>query len=374
MPARIDSAVLATTVLATVPLGGVAPAPSERVDDHPPLRLAIIGLSHAHVEGPLYQARERDEIQIVGVWEPNRALFDRFKGKYELDESLYFEDLGRMLDEVDPDAASVMTSIADHLMAVEACAPRGVHALVEKPLAVSVEHAERIAALSREHGVHVLTNYETSWYASLRETGRRIESGEVGAVRRAVFRHGHPGPVEIGCSAEFLEWLTDPEQNGAGALFDFGCYGAVQMTVFMNGQRPESVSATTRQLKPDVYPDVDDDATIVVAYPGAVGVIQASWAWTHDVKETDVYAERGSMHAGRWGSFAVREPDGPAQTIELEPTPAPMGDEWSYLRALVQGRCAVDPVSSLEHNLIVVEILDAARESARTGRAVQRRP
>ncbi|MEQ8770190.1 MAG: Gfo/Idh/MocA family oxidoreductase [Phycisphaerales bacterium] len=369
MPSPITRAALAALSDAAAP-----PAVASEPDGHPPLRLVVIGLTHGHVHGVLHHARERDEIDLVGVWDPSRALFERFKGEYELNDTIYFDDLGAMLDATKPGAASVMGSTLDHRAAVEACAPRGVHVMVEKPLATTVEDARAIVALAETHGVHVLTNYETSWYASNRDAHARLASGELGALRRAVFRHGHKGPREGGCAEEFLDWLTDPGSNGAGALFDFGCYGAALMTWLMDGERPESVSATTRRLKPDVYPKVDDDATIVLAYPSAVGVVQASWAWTHDVKETDVYAEGGSVHAGRWRQLVERPSDGDPVARELPAIAPPMNNEWSYLRAVVQGRGAVDPLSSPGLNLTVVEILDAARRSAETGQAVRFAP
>lgn len=356
------------TLTALLALVAALVAPAAAQDRPEPLRLVVIGLVHGHVHGVLAAARDRDDIELVGVYDPRRDLFDKFATRYNIDESLYFDDLNAMLDRTNPEAASVMTSTADHMLVVEACAPRGVHVLVEKPLAVSVEDADRMAALASEHGVLVLTNYETSWYASVQEAGRRREA--FGPIRRIVARHGHKGPREIGCSEEFLDWLTDPEDNGAGALFDFGCYGAVISTWLLDGQRPESVTAVTRQNKPDIYPKVDDDATIVLAYNGAVAVLQASWCWTHDVKEIDVFSERGSVHAGRWNDATVRTPDSRPETVELHGRDEPYPNEWTYLRHVARGECEVDPLSSLEYNRIVVEILAAARESAETGKTV----
>jgi predicted dehydrogenase len=327
-----------------------------------PLRIVVIGMTHGHVEGLLWQAKERADLEIVGVYEPDRALFDRLAAKYSLDPALHFSDLGRMLDETKPEAASVMNSIRQHLGAVEACAPRGVHVLVEKPLAFSNADAQRMAALAREHKTLVLTNYETSWYASVRETKALIDR-EMFPVRRMVFRHGHRGPREIGCSEEFLAWLTDPEENGGGAIVDFGCYGAVLSTWLMNGERPTSVTASASTLKPGTYPRVDDDATIVLTYPSATAVIQASWAWTHDNKEMDVHTEKGSIHAAKWDELTVRAPDKPA--AKVTPPPLPIRDEWTYLRKVIRGETGVDPLSSLETNLIVVEILDSARAAVR---------
>ena len=326
-----------------------------------PLRIGVVGLVHGHVEGLLWRARQGDGLVIVGVSEPDRALFDRLAAKYGLDASLYHPTLEGMLDAARPEAVSVMTSVAGHLAAIEACAPRGVHALVEKPLAFDAAEARRMSELATLHGVLVLTNFETSWYASLREARRMVESGERSPIRRMIFRHGHKGPKEIGCSPEFLAWLTDPRQNGGGALIDFGCYGAVLSTWLMDGQRPTSVVASATTLKPGTYPAVDDDATIVLTYPTATAVIQASWAWTHDNKEMDLHTEGGSIHAGKWDELRVRHENAPPEIVVPPAKPDHLRDEWTYFREVVRGGCEVDPLSGIEFNLIVAEILDAAR-------------
>ena len=340
-----------------------------RAQDAPPLRLAVIGLDHGHVEGVLWNATSRDDLTIVGIYDPNYALFVKYQDKYNLDPDLFYADLDRMLDETQPEAASVMTPISRHLDVVEACAPRGIHTLLEKPLAYTFDDAIQMRILGATHKVHVLTNYETSWYASVRETKRMIDSGEAGTPTRFVFRHGHKGPIEIGCSEEFVNWLTDPEFNGSGALVDFGCYGANIMTWIM-GRPPISVTATTKHIKPDLYPKATDDATIILRYPDATAVIQASWAWTHDNKEMDVHATKMSIHAAKWDALEVRLPDSPREQVTPMPKPDHLADEWTYFRSLIRGECEIDPLSSAENNVYVAAILGAAIESARTGETV----
>lgn len=371
MLARILLVLLLCLPLRGLAIAAAQPAeqPAEPLAEQPiqystrtgPLRIAIIGLVHGHVEGLLWNATHRDDIELVGVYDPDRALFDRLAAKYNLAPSLYHASLDEMLDSTKPEAVSVMSSIADHLEAVEACAPRAIHLLIEKPLAFSAADGERIADLSRQSGILTLTNFETSWYASVREARRLVDSGEMAPIRRMTFRHGHKGPREIGCSEEFLAWLTDPEENGGGAVVDFGCYGAVLATWLMDGERPTSIVAAANTLKPDVYPDVDDDATIVLTYPTATAVIEASWAWTHDNKEMDLYTERGSLHAAKWDELWRRAENGPRVQVKPVPKPADLENEWTYLRRVVRGECAVDPLSSLEYNVVVAEILDEAR-------------
>ena len=70
-----------------------------------------------------------------------------------------------------------------------------------------------------------------------------MKDGKLGAVRRLVTHYGHQGPKEIGVGPEFFSWLTDPAKNGAGALYDFGCYGANFATWLFENQRPLSVFA-----------------------------------------------------------------------------------------------------------------------------------
>jgi predicted dehydrogenase len=352
---------LAHCLIVSILAGTLRAQPSADMNRPAPLRLALIGMAHGHVEGLLWQDSRRDDFDIVGIWEPDDQLFERLATKYAIDRSLRRGSLEGMLDDAKPEAASVMTSIRLHLQAVEACAPRGIHLLIEKPLAFSAADARRMADLAAAHRVHVLTNFETSWYASVREAARLVDSGEMSPIRRMVFRHGHKGPVEIGCSAEFLAWLTDPDENGGGAIVDFGCYGAAISTWLMDGRRPTSITATASTLKPGNYPRVDDDATITLTYPDATTVIMASWAWTHDTKEMDIFTERGSIHARKWDDLTTRAPDAPPVVRTPATKPAHLADEWTYLRHVVRGEKPVDPLSSLELNVIVAEILDQAR-------------
>ncbi len=349
----------------TASTGPSSPAATHYSTQSGPLRLAIFRLIHDHAHNPIHQSTQRQDIQIVGIFEPDKALFDRYASRHHLDPSLRFDDPEKMLDATRPEAVSVMTTNKDHLAVARLCAPRGIHMLFEKPLAYTAEDANKIAALARSHGVLALTNFETSWYASVREAKRLIDSGQMAPIRRIDFRDGHQGPREIGCSEEFLKWLTDYRSNGGGAIVDFGCYGAALSTWLMNGQRPTSVVASASTLKPQIYPLVDDDATIVLTYPTATAVLQASWCWTHDNKDMDVYTEKGSIHCGKWNDLAVRDPNQPPRKVDPPPNGSPLDNEWTYLREVIRGKCPVDPLSGIENNIIVAEILEAARNWTR---------
>jgi predicted dehydrogenase len=257
---------------------------------------------------------------------------------------------------------------------VEYCAPRKIHVMVEKPLAVNVEHAKVMERLAKENGIHLLTNYETTWYPTHHQLYEMIHGQKaIGDIRKVVVHDGHSGPKEIGCSKEFLEWLTDPKMNGGGAIIDFGCYGADLMTWLMNGERPISVTAVAQTLKPDVYPKVVDEATIVVTYPHAQAIFQASWNWPVGRKDMEVYGKSGYLVADNRSQLRFRKNEKtPEEKIQSPALTAPMNEPFSYFAAVIRGE--VQPkndLSSLPINMVVVEILDAAVRSAKTGKTVR---
>ena len=338
----------------------------------PPLRLAVAGLTHGHVHGLLGRKDLAGVVEIVGIAEPDQALARRYAEQYEIPADRLFADLGTLLDRVRPEAVAAFGPTLDHLAVVEACASRHVHVMVEKPLAIDAAAARRIAQLAHENGIQVLTNYETTWYGSNRQVyDTAVGRGTLGAIRKMVVHDGHAGPVAIGVQPEFLDWLTDPVRNGAGALMDFGCYGADLMTWLMKGERPLRVTAVTQQLQPKLYPRVDDEATILLAYPAAQGIVQASWNWPFGRKDTYVYGERGYVYAVDSRRVRTRRGDAEKET-EAPDLPAPEHDPFHYFAAVVRGQRVPAPtdLGALELNVVVMEILDAARESARTGRTV----
>jgi scyllo-inositol 2-dehydrogenase (NADP+) len=351
----------------------LSPAAEPGSVDEKPLRLAIAGLVHGHVDGFLRAARGRPGVEIAGIADPDPVLHRKYAQRHGLAEAVFFTDLEAMLDRVKPEAVAAFTSTYDHPQVVEACARRHIPVMMEKPLAVSVEHARRIERAAQEGRIPVIVNYETTWYRSHGALWRLVKEERAGgAIRKMVAMDGHQGPKEIGVQDEFFAWLTDPVKNGAGALYDFGCYGANLMTWLMDGQRPLAVTAVVQRIKPQIYPRVDDEATILVEYAAAQGIIQASWNWPFGRKDLEVYTESASARAIGGSVLRVRRPgQTEEESVALPELPADERDSISYLAAVVQGRLEPAGLSSLTNNVIVTEILDAARESARTGRAVR---
>src|SRR6202140_1556157 len=191
-----------------------------------PLRVAIVGLVHGHVAGFLGPALKRSDIQIVGIVEPDQQLAHRYTNQFKLDPQLLYSDVEPMLTTVQPQAVLVYTDTRDHRRIGEAAARHRIPVMMEKPLAVSVADALALKRAADTAHIHVLVNYETTCYPTNNAVDHLVRDGPLGDIRKVVVHDGHKGPKEINVEPEFFSWLTDPARNGAGALFDFGCYGA----------------------------------------------------------------------------------------------------------------------------------------------------
>ncbi len=341
-----------------------------------PVRVAIVGLVHGHVHGLLSALPKQTNVQLVGIAEPDLPLSRQYATQYHLDPKLFYTNLETMLDTQHPDAVLVYTTIKGHRQVIEAAAQHGVASMVEKPLATTMEDALAIRTAAREHHVQVLVNYETTWYASNTEALAEVAQGKLGEVRKVVVHDGHEGPKEIGVGPEWLPWLTDPVQNGAGALFDFGCYGADLMTVLMHGEVPLSVTAVTQTDKPAIYPKVDDDATVILRYPKAQAVLMPSWDWSFARKDMEVYGTRGSVITVGADQLRAHFVGQAAESlVNAPPLPENRRNSLAYLAAVLRGTIQPgDDLSSLATNMIVMQILDAARRSAATGKTITLEP
>jgi predicted dehydrogenase len=334
--------------------------------------VAIVGLEHGHVEGFLQSLPQHNNVQLVGVADADPALLAKYQQKFALPANILYKSEANMIERTHPQAVLVYTPIAEHRHAIGIAAQYGVSVMVEKPLTISLDDALAIREIARFHKIHVLVNYETTWYASNKAAYDQLREGQLGDVRRVVIHDGHQGPQEIGVPPEFLNWLTDPAQNGAGALYDFGCYGVDLMTWLMHGETPLTVTAVTNHDKPHIYPRVDDDATIILQYPHAQAVIQASWNWPFGRKDMEVYGATGYAITVGPDQLRLRhEHDHEEQQITAPHLATDESNSLDYLAAVLSGQIKDQgDLSALDTNVIVMQILDAARTSAREGRTV----
>ena len=157
----------------------LASAPAVQASEAP-LRVAIVGLEHGHVDGFLHSLPSHSTVQLVGIADADPALFAKYRAKYGLSETLFFKSMANMIEVRRPQAVLVYTSVGEHRHAIEIAAQYGVSVMVEKPLTISLDDALAIRRTARHYHIHVLVNYETTWYASNRAAYNELERGGSG--------------------------------------------------------------------------------------------------------------------------------------------------------------------------------------------------
>jgi predicted dehydrogenase len=339
-------------------------------------RIAIVGLDHDHVWELLHYIASEPQGELVAIADNHPDLVEKAKAQVNATVK-FFPGYIEMLDQIKPEAVFVTTENDKHLDILRECAKRHIHYSTEKPMATNAADALTMEQLAETGGIKLMVNYWNAWTASSHELYRRVKSGEVGPIRKIIVQYGHEGPKEIGISKEFGDWLYDPVKNGGGAIMDFGCYGA-EMALWLRG-RPLRVHATTRKLKASQNNRVDDDATILLDYPDATAVLEPSWDWSYSMDRTYVFGGKASLLSTRTDLFehsssgqgATPTPDGTGLT--LSSVPHEMSNPIAYMIDRIRNNKPVDDPLSGKLNIQVMEILDAARESARTGRVVDLR-
>jgi predicted dehydrogenase len=335
-----------------------------------PIRLAVVGLVHDHARILFPMLKGRSDFQLVAVVESDPVLIERYERQYGLDPSLFVSNLEGLFSRQPVDAVATFTTTLGHRAVVEACAAHKVDVMMEKPFAVNLGEAKAMAKAAEAAGISLVVNFESSWYASNAAAYQlAVRDRTLGKIRKIMVQDGHSGPKAIGVSPEFLDWLSDPQQGG-GVILDFGCYGADLVTWIMEGRRPVAVTAIAQKFQPAAYSKVEDESTIILEYPEAQGIIQASWNWPIGRKDMEIYGERGALVVPDGRHLQLATSTAKEREMEVPLLKGAEEDQLAYLAAVVRRQIAPSGLSSVEMNLIVTEILDAARESANTGRRV----
>jgi predicted dehydrogenase len=337
------------------------------------VRVAVVGLDHDHVWGLLGDLANDPESDFVGIAESNPELVN--KAKAQVPGSVrFYSDYIRMLDEAKPQAIIITTENDKHLEIVRECAKRHIHVSMEKPMATNAADAREMQRLADQAGIKLMVNYWNAWVPSSHALFNHVKAGDIGPVQKIIVQYGHQGPKEIGVSHQFAAWLYDPAKNGGGALMDFGCYGA-EWALWLKG-RPTRVYATARTLKTDQHNRVEDDTTIVLDYPDATVIVEPSWDWPYGMDRVYVFGSKGSLLATRDDLFSrPQSAEKPAtldgDRVELDPAPRENSSPVAYFLSRIRNNQPIEDPLTVTLNVQVMEIVDAARESIRTGRAVE---
>lgn len=329
-------------------------------------RVGIAGLVHDHVWGELPHWRSLAGVELVAAADPHGELRERATREFGVSRT--YESTEALLAAESLDVLQICGSNRDGVEAAVQAAARGIHCVVEKPMAHTLAGADRMLAAHRQAGTLLCINWPLYWQPALRQACTMLGEGAIGHVFHANIRMAHEGPREMGCSPYFYNWLYDPAQNGGGALVDYCCYGAA-LSRQLFGRPREVVGISARLVKQDIA--VEDNAAITMIYPDRFAVAEASWCerpWYHDAI---FRGTAGTLWTSHGKLFVDRSQQGGApEEIACPPLAAHAQNGPAYfLHCLTTGEPLAGMVSP-EVSRDAQEILDAGQRSAATGQRI----
>ncbi len=360
------------------------------------MKAVIIGFSHMHVNEIAQYINDCEGMELVGIAEAQCELPAiknfRYTRVWNLENvrdnycSNVYDDYKKMLDELKPDYAFILTENRQKPEVVEECAKRGVNVCIEKPMAVNYAEALKIKESSEKYGIEAVVNWPVLWRPYLHKMKAAIDAGIVGEGIRLRYINGHTGPLGKGArhrgvvgAAETMEdsdrgatWWHKGECGG-GNVLDIGCYGCLFTEWFLGGE-PKSVSAVGVELNTP-FGDTEDNFAAIIGFDGQkMSVIEGTWT-------TPAAAiPSGPMLTGRDGAIfctgtAGANPGVEAYNISSEALLLPeidLGKVYKNMpEHLVNRQRTGEPLQrmvTLEANLKVIKLLDAVARSAKSGK------
>ncbi|HHW11247.1 MAG TPA: Gfo/Idh/MocA family oxidoreductase [Firmicutes bacterium] len=329
------------------------------------IRIGVAGLIHDHIWHVASGFLTDPRCEVVAVADINPSL--QKKALQDWSVSHIFDSYEEMMDKISPDAVLVYTDNASAADIVEYAAERGIHALVEKPMAATLEQADRMLIAAKKHGITLMVNWPTAWSRAHQAALEIAKRGDIGDIYKVRYRAAHQGPKEIGCSPFFYEWLYDKKRNGAGALMDYCCYGADYAAYLMG--RPNAVVSVAGRFIKD-YITVDDNAVIVAKYPHGLAICEASWTQYGFGYELMINGSAGSVRSDGKRVYIADERQKEECEISAPELPIERSSAAAYfLTCLIEHR----PIEGLCNAVVsrnAQEILEAGILSAESGTAI----
>lgn len=350
-------------------------------------RIAMIGMDHIHVKQLYTQFNEYagDRIEWAGYTDTTDCTEELTEFKRELNfdrpgmrDIEYYKDWRELLEQ-DIDIALICTDIASHGKFCEETLSRGIHTVVEKPMATSIEDGVRMYRAAKRSEAQLVINWPVAWFPAFNKAKELADSGIVGDILRFQYRSPSTrGPYKLGeYTNEQLSklWWYD-KKRGGGSIMDYAGYGCVLSTWFMNGQLPLKVSGVKKNFFLP-FSDVEDYSTFTLEYENAVSVIEGSWSTMNNGEIATgpvIYGSEGVIVADRFNPvvkvYKDLKPYQPSpKPTEIFETSADDDNISIQLINHLENGAPLHEMVTLDFNIRAMAALDAGIRACESGKS-----
>ena len=330
------------------------------------LRIGIMGLSHDHVWDFLAHASTNPTVQIIAAGDADSQLRDKAE---QAGIPKTYTDPYEMLEKNELDAVAIF---GDNRSSVDygiAAAHKGLHMLLEKPMAADYAGAVALYAAAKKAGVTLMVNWPFAWWPNLQHALTMIRRGKIGNIYQVNYRAAHCGPRELGCSPQFVDWLYDPYRNGAGVIMDYCCYGAALTCMFLG--LPNRVSTIAGRLRKSDLP-AEDNAVMIMQHATAISTATASWTQSGHMTsyEPIFYGDKGTLMASNGKLYLADAEDDKGVGVRFPALGEGMRDPLDHFVAVIRNEIPLMELCSGEVALMAQQVLSAGILSANTNQVV----
>jgi len=210
-----------------------------------------------------------------------------------------------MLEKEKPDAVSITVPTADHETVATFALNQGVHLLVEKPIAATVDEGQRMIALADKMNCKMMIGHIIRFNPAIQSLKARLDNGDLGKIFQVFCRRAGPFPARI---------------RDVGVVVDLAPHD-VDIMRFLTGLNPLRVYAETEQ---QIHTDHEDLLFGLLRFPnGITGALELNWLTPTKIRETLVLGEKGLFRV-----------DDLLQDLYFTENPQASSDLWSPLTTL----------------------------------------
>jgi 1,5-anhydro-D-fructose reductase (1,5-anhydro-D-mannitol-forming) len=256
------------------------------------VRVAMLSFAHVHAEGYANAVRDNARAEISVVWdelpERGKQMAERYGAPFE-------PDLERALGREDVDGGVVDAPTNIHQDIYYAACAAGRHIFTEKALTIRTRDADAVVKAVEESGIRFMVSLPARTRSETLFLRKVVDEGLIGDITYIRTRIAHSGALDRWFGGDKV-WFTEPEPAGGGGLFDLGCH-TVDVTRWLGGP-PRAVAGRLNSIT-GIYPNVDDNAAIVVEFEsGVLATMECAWVQRKGPSPMEIYGTEGYAAVG----------------------------------------------------------------------------
>ena len=236
------------------------------------MRYAVIGVgsmgkNHARA------VHELKEVELVAVVDVNIIVAEAIGHLYNCKA---FGSVVEMLEDTKPEAVSICVPTTLHVKIAEECIKRGIHILVEKPIAANIEDAKHMLQLAAHNDVRFMVGHIERFNPAVLKVKELLDKNEIGNIVSVMARR-------VG--------VFPPQIKDANIAVDLAIHD-IDIINFLLGENPTKVVAEKRRSHIEHR---EDSVEIFLSYPSASAYIQANWITPVKIRKLNITGTEGYL-------------------------------------------------------------------------------